>query len=314
MSEAALLNHSSESSDTCASEERAHVEPTETSALRDVLELTKPRITLLEVTMMLGGLALAPLHPSWVGVLGAAIGTALVVAAANAFNMYLERDSDALMERTRHRPLPAGRMHPGVALAVALVGLVASMIVLTTMVNWLTAVLGFVGFASYVFVYTPLKRYSTLALAVGAVPGAMPALMGWTAAMGSIGTIGLLYAGILFFWQIPHFLAIALYRSEDYERASLVVTPNVAGEKRTRIELLGYTIALIAVSLMLVPAGAASWLYLVVATGLGAWFLALVVAGMAHGDLAASGRRIFIGSLIYLPMLALGLVVDVVVG
>lgn len=303
MSKAALIE---EGGGELAASSRASV------FVRDLVELTKPRITVLEVTMMFGGLALAPIRVGMSTIVGAAVGTALVVAGANALNMYIERNSDRLMERTRDRPLPAGRMAPWVALTVAIGCVVSATIALWTLVNPLTAALGLAGFASYAFVYTPLKRYSALALAIGAVPGAIPALMGWTAATGSIGAVGLIYAGTLFFWQIPHFLGIALYRSREYAAASLVVTPNAKGGGKTRIKLVLYTVALVAVSLLLVPTGAAGWLYLVVASVLGAWFLAIVVAGALSDDLAVAGRKIFIASLLYLPVLALGLVVDVV--
>lgn len=288
--------------------------PVAPSLARDVLELAKPRITMLELIMMFGGMALAPVRPGTLALVGATVGTALVVAAANALNMFIERDSDRLMERTRQRPLPAGRLRPQVALAFSGVCLLLSMVCLFVLVNPLTGLLGLLGFASYGFVYTPLKRRSALALAIGAIPGAVPALMGWTAATGTLDAVGLIYAGILFFWQIPHFLAIAMYRSREYAAAELVVTPNVVSETSTRVRVVAYTIALVAVSLLLVPTGAAGWLYLTVAGVLGAWLLGLTVAGVAGtSDNAVAGRRIFIASLIYLPILALGLVVDVVV-
>jgi len=281
---------------------------------RDLLELTKPRITVLEVTMMLGGLALAPVRASWPTIVGVAVGTALVVAAANALNMFMERDSDRHMDRTRNRPLPAGRLAPSVALVLSIVFVLTSMVLLWLAVNPLTAILGALGFASYCFVYTPLKRVSTLALPIGALPGAIPALMGWTAATGSIGAAGLAYTGILFFWQIPHFLAIAMYRKDEYAKADLMVLPNVKGDKAARFQMVAYTVVLVAVSLSLVFVGTAGWLYFVVAAVLGAWFLSLTVVGSQTDNVAVWGRKIFLASLIYLPVLALGLVVDVVLG
>lgn len=281
------------------------------SMVRDLIALTKVRITLLEVTMMAGGLFLAGGSPHWSVVIAGFVGCALVVAAANAWNMVLERDTDKLMARTRERPLPAERMPVWVAAAFGTALLVASMVVLWWWVNPLTTGLGLLGFVSYVCVYTPLKRRSTHALLIGAVPGAIPAVMGWTAATGGLSTPGLIFAGILFFWQLPHFLAIALFRKRDYERAEMKVVPVVRGERIAQIQALAFTVALVVTSLMLVPYGGAGWLYFVVALGLGLWFLRLVLESFWKGAGPVWARRIFMASLVYLPVLTLGLLVDV---
>ena len=192
---------------------------------KDMVSLGKPRITGLVVVTFIGGLWLAPgTIATWRAVM-TLIGTAFLVAASNTLNMYLERDVDALMERTRTRPLPRNRISPEAALAfgVALACVGLPLVLLGS--NLLTGVLGFFALASYVAVYTPLKRISGAALFVGAVPGALPPLMGWTAVTGQLDTPGLALFAILFFWQVPHFLAIAIYRAADYARAGFKVLP-----------------------------------------------------------------------------------------
>ena len=177
------------------------------------------------------GACLAPGHPPAGRLCLSLVGTALIVGSANALNMWWERDVDALMRRTRNRPLPAGRMSPDVAIifGLALALIAAPMLFL---VNAMTGVLGLVALVTYVLVYTPLKRHTHLALLVGAVPGAMPPLLGWTTATGSIGLGGLLLFGVCFLWQLPHFAAITIFRAEDYARAGLQVVSVQLGERR----------------------------------------------------------------------------------
>src|SRR5688572_25744505 len=186
--------------------------------VRDLVSLTKPRITLLVVITTAGGLWLAPgaLSPWTVAV--TLLATAIVVASANALNCWMERDSDRLMARTRNRPLPAGRLDARVALVFGVALGVASVPLFTFLVNPLTGLLAAIALVSYVWVYTPLKQKSWTALLVGAVPGALPPLMGWTAATGKLELPGLVLFAVLFVWQIPHFIAIALFRQDDYER------------------------------------------------------------------------------------------------
>src|SRR5580692_10692883 len=195
-------------------------------AVRDLARLTKPRITLIVIATCAAGMAIAPVRiPALVALLALA-GTTLIVASANVLNMWWERDTDGLMARTRNRPLPAGRLPPDVALVYGL-ALGASSIPMLMAVNALTAALGVLALATYVLAYTPLKRHTSLALLVGAIPGAMPPLMGWTSATGSLVAAsaprmgGLLLFLLLFVWQLPHFIAIALFRAEDYARAGL---------------------------------------------------------------------------------------------
>src|SRR5579871_310059 len=196
---------------------------------RDLVALTKPRITALVLLTGAVGTCLAPGHAPAAKRLLALAGTALIVGAANALNMWWERDVDALMSRTRNRPLPAGRMSPDVALAFGLALAVVSAPMLF-LVNVVTGLLGLVALASYVLVYTPLKRSTHWALLVGAVPGAMPPLLGWTATTGSIGLGGALLFVVLFLWQVPHFAAISIFRAGEYARAGLQVVSVQHGE------------------------------------------------------------------------------------
>ena len=208
------------------------------TALRDIVSLTKPRLSGLVIFTAGGGLVLAPgSMPLWRAI-GTLLATSLVVGSANSFNCYLERDLDQHMERTRSRPLPSGRLDPSVALWVgAILGLIA-LPALAYFSNLLTAGLGLLGLLSYVFAYTPMKQKSAMALWVGAVPGAIPPLMGWTAVRGRIELAGLVLAAVLFCWQIPHFIAVGIARREDYARAGHKILPLVATDKQTKLHAL----------------------------------------------------------------------------
>jgi len=277
--------------------------------LRALCELAKPRITVMVVVTFAGGLWLAPgTVVGWRPAL-ALLGTVLIVAAANALNMFLERDIDGRMERTRRRPLVEGRLAPDQAVGFGAVLACVAVPLLLLGANPLTAVLGLVAFASYVWAYTPLKRVSGGALFVGAVPGAMPPLMGWTAATGQLDAPGLALFAILFVWQLPHFLAIALYRAEDYAAAGFRVLPMSVGVVATRWHILVYTVALVAVSLLPVPLGVAGRWYLAAAAILGAWFLARTASGFRAAP-KPWARSVFLGSLIYLTGLFVALAVD----
>src|SRR6185312_1895018 len=194
---------------------------------RDFIALTKPRITTMVIVTTAGGLFLAPSEVSARVALCAILGVSMIVAGANALNMYIERDVDRHMTRTRNRPLPAGRVSPRAALIFGVALTVLSLPILAFGVNPLTAMLAALANVIYVLAYTPLKQRSHLALEVGAIPGAMPPLLGWTAATNRVDAAGLVLFAILFFWQLPHFHAIALFRREEYARAGLQVLPNV---------------------------------------------------------------------------------------
>ncbi|MEZ4440698.1 MAG: heme o synthase [Polyangiaceae bacterium] len=238
------------------------------------------------------------------------VGLCMVVGAANALNMYLERDSDALMARTKNRPLPAGRLQPVVALWLAW-GLSVVALPLLAFVNMPTALLAAWAFALYAGFYTPFKRVTHHALLIGAVPGALPPLIGWTAVTGEIGLGGLLLFGVLFFWQVPHFLAIATLFADDYANAGLKVMPKTEPPRVVRVHALVHGVLLLVVSLGLVgslgPRGGLGLGYGLSALLLGGAFLA-VIAGDPGEEAEVTrrrrwARRVFFFSLIYLTAL-----------
>ncbi|MGZ6139044.1 MAG: heme o synthase [Myxococcaceae bacterium] len=274
--------------------------PRPVSPLADLVALTKPRLSSLVLCTLAGGMWLAPGELSvsrWVATL---LGTAGTVGAANALNCWIERDRDRLMARTRGRPLPSGRMEPGVALGFGLALAVFSLPLLALGSNGLTGSLGFLALVSYVAAYTPLKPLSPGAMLVGGIPGALPPLMGWTAVTGHIGAGGLVLFGILFAWQMPHFLAIALFRKDEYRKAGYLALPLVSGDDATRIWMLLWTVLLVALSVLPVPMGVARPHYLGAAAVLGAVFLALVVRGVVRREGKAWARKTFLFSLVYL--------------
>jgi len=287
---------------------------------RDFLALTKPRITLLCLFMTFGGIALAADELNFVRTLLTLTGTFLSVGSASALNMYWEREGDKLMARTAKRPMAAGRMNPLHGLVFGLALGVASVFVLWLGANALTAALGTFALASYVLIYTPLKRRSALALVVGAVPGAIPPLLGWTSVTGHIDAAGFVLFSILLVWQIPHFIAISFFRQDDYERAGIRTVPGTQGESLAKLQSLAYSTLLIPISLMFIPLGVAGPFYFTIALALGTWFTwhaakgfrADAKAGTENGS--AWARRFFYASLIYLPALTLALMLDRTIG
>lgn len=277
------------------------------SRWRSWWELTKPRLTALAVLMGVLGFSLSrslgDLPFSWPAFLGMLVGICLVGISCSALNQYLERDLDARMRRTERRPLPAGQIAPAKALRLGvLTGLVGTLVLLV-LTNALTAVLGAATLLFYLGVYTPAKRLSTLSTLVGAIPGAMPPLLGWTAGSGELTPEGFLLFGILFLWQIPHFLAIGWIYREDYARAPFPVLPvtDATGAETAR-QALCYTLALVPVTLLPAYWGMAGTVYFVGALALGLALLALVVA-LARSHAVSDARRVFFFTLLYLPAL-----------
>lgn len=276
----------------------------QSASLSDLVALTKPKITRLVVFTAAVGMWLAPEGSLTVGrVLAAMIGTVLVVAAANTLNMYLERDIDGLMARTADRPLPAGRMHPSVALGFGLGLALFAVPILSQLVNPVTALLGFLALFIYVGVYTPLKQKTWLAVIVGAVPGAMPPLMGWTAATGHIGAPGLTLFAIMFLWQIPHTFAISLFRDSEYRRAGFQTLPVQRGHAAARLQSLLYSPVLVAASLAPWALGFAGPTYLASATVLGAGWMVVAVKQYRESSGMRWARGLFIYSIIWLSLL-----------
>ncbi len=279
-----------------------------------LVQLVKPAVTrMVMVTMLCGALA-APVAIHWVQLLVALFGTALVVGSANALNMYLERDLDGLMERTRNRPLPAGRMAPDVALAFGVALGAVGLPILFFAVSPLVALLNALALGVYVLVYTPLKRVTPWALHAGAIPGALPPLIGWVTVTGHVSVAALVPFAILFVWQLPHFLAIALFRRSEYARAGLRVLSVTHGVTRTQRAIVGYAAALVAVTLLPLVTGLGGWLYLAFALPPGLAFLGHALRGLRPGADEQWARRLFLLSLPHLVLVFAGLVAAALVG
>ena len=286
------------------------------SPVRDFVELTKPRITSMVVLTAAVGFWLgAPRPVPWIVLLHTVLGTALLSSGASTLNQVIEQETDARMRRTANRPLPSGRVGRIPALAFGVILSVLGMTWLILGVNLLTAVLGALTLALYVFVYTPMKRRSSLATLVGAVPGAMPPMMGATGATGTLDWLAWTLFGILFLWQMPHFLAIAwLYRS-DYARGGFpLLTLGDPDEvwnpgDRTSRQMVLYAAALLPVSVLPSIFGVTGYWYLVGALVLGLVFLGYSLA-FGFTQNARSARRLLLVSVLYLPAVLLLMVAD----
>jgi protoheme IX farnesyltransferase len=274
-------------------------------------ELFKMRLTFLVLLTTLVGF-----YVGWRGAMNYALmastvlGTALVASGAAALNQLLECEHDAKMRRTRSRPLPSGRMTADSVLIIGACCSSAGLIWLALAVNLLTALLGAITLASYLFVYTPLKRVTTLNTAIGAIPGALPPLMGWTAARGEFSAEGWSLFAILFFWQLPHFLAIAWIYREEYLNAGFVMLPGMdPGGERTGRQALSHTLGLLPISLCPFLFKIVGPLYLLGALTLG---IAFVVCAFrfANYRTVERARALFYCSIIYLPLLLVLMVLD----
>jgi heme o synthase len=277
--------------------------------LTSLVQLTKPGVTRMVLATTWCGAAIAPGALVSYGKLAAVLlGTTLIVASANTLNMFLEGDVDALMTRTRNRPIPSGRIAPEVALwfglALGLVGLP----VLAFLVNPLTAFIGAFALLSYVLVYTPLKRVTPLAVWIGAVPGAAPPLMGWTAMTGTVTAPALSLFLLLFVWQIPHFHAIAIFRADEYRRAGLQVLPVARSLEYTKFSIVAVLILQLFVSALPAFEGLGGRPYIAVATVLGAIYVAWGLAGLRPRAGARWARSLFFASLPYVLALFVTLV------
>ena len=283
----------------------------ERSRLMDYLTLTKPELTFLSVLTTLAGFFLGAGFSLQPAVLfHTLLGTALVGGGAGALNELIERKYDALMKRTENRPLPAGRLAPVEAGTFGALIALAGIAELMLFVNPLTAFLAAVTLASYLSLYTPLKRITPLATLIGAFPGAIPPLIGWTAAGRAVDVWGLFLFGILFFWQMPHFLSLGWMYRRDYGRAGYRLLAVLDGSgKRSARQVLAYTAALLATTLLPWSAGMFGPVYLAGAFALGAAFLA---AGWRFYRTRSNGdaRRVFAASLAYLPALMLVMIID----
>jgi protoheme IX farnesyltransferase len=271
------------------------------------VELAKPGVTrLVLVTTLFGGL-IAPGHSSLLRWLATLIGTALVVAAANALNMAQEADVDALMTRTRHRPLPEGRLESGAVLRAAL-GAALLGTALLVCVDWVSTVLALAALVSYVAVYTPLKRITPHALYVGAVPGAIPPLIGYASVTGGkLDAAAWTLFALLAVWQVPHFLAIATFRKEEYARAGLPVFTVCRSQAEVRRLMLIWSIGLFLISLLPIALGMGGTLYAALAVGFGVPFLVGAAYGLKSTADVAWARSLFFATMPHLVALFVGL-------
>lgn len=275
----------------------------ELPALRDFWLLLKPRVMVLVVFTGLVGLVMAPgsVHPL-IGVV-AILCLAVSAGAAGAINMWYDRDIDAIMTRTRHRPIPAGRMPADVALRYGVVLSVFSVFFMGVAVNWVAA--GLLAFASFFYsvVYTMiLKRRTPQNIVIGGAAGAFPPMIGWAAVTGDLSLDSSVLFLLIFMWTPPHFWALSLYRADDYSAAGVPMLPVVCGPEVTRRQMLAYSLTLLPLSLLPVVYGFAGPLYGAVALAAGLWLIWLNVAVLRRKD-DASARRMFVFSLFYLTVL-----------
>ncbi len=281
------------------------------SVLADYLALTKPRLNVLVVATSAAGYYLGVAgRADLVSMAEAVAGTALVAGGAAVLNQLVERDTDALMRRTRLRPLPAGRVTPAGAGVFGFGLSAAGLALLAARANWLSAALALATLLIYLAIYTPLKRRTPLSTIVGAVPGALPALIGWTASHGSVDRSGAALFAIVFCWQLPHFMAIAWLYREDYGRAGFPMLPVIDPDgKRAGKQAVYWGFLLALASLEPTFSGLAGNLYFVVAIVLGAALFWLAVR-FASARNETTARALFYGSITYLPLLWILMIVN----
>jgi protoheme IX farnesyltransferase len=282
-----------------------------TSAIADYISLAKPRLNLLVVLTSAAGYYLGTsTFPDLVKMAQAVLGTALVAGGSGVLNQVYERDTDARMRRTRKRPLPDGRL---TAVEAAIYGLAlstAGLVILALTTNWVAASLAAATLGLYLLVYTPMKRTSTLSTLVGAVPGALPAVIGWAAARGDIAVGGWTLFAIVFLWQIPHFMAIAWMYRDDYRSAGFPMLPVVEPDgQRTGQQALLYSAALVPISIGPSVMGIAGWVYFCVSLVLGLVLFGLS-ARFARARTDQSARTLFFATIIYLPLIWAVMVLD----
>ncbi len=276
--------------------------PAKGGVLRAYAELTKPGVTRLVMITTAAGAIAAPGAVDWRRFGWVMLGTTLVVASANSLNMYIERNGDAVMERTRGRPIPSGRISPRAAWVFGVLTGVVGLLIESFLLDWLTGLVAAVALTSYVLAYTPLKRVTPLALQVGAVPGALPPVIGWVAMTGSIGAGAVALFVLMFVWQLPHFLAITLFRQREYEKAGIRVLPAVRGVAQTKAEIIVYSLLLVAASLAPLAAGIGHDAYLSLALASGAGFFAFSLFGLEGSAGDRWARSLFFASMPHLVL------------
>jgi len=290
-------------------EVRAH-EQAHTSLLRDMVTLTKPRIISLLLVTTVAPMFVAG-NPTWMSVEIVLIGGYLMAGGANAVNMYLDRDIDTQMSRTRLRPIPSGRMGPRAVLAFGIALATAATYILARFTNVLTAVLALAGFYFYVFVYTRwLKRTTPQNIVIGGAAGAFPPLVGWAAMTGTLDLTAVYLFLIVFYWTPPHFWALALLKQKDYGRAGVPMAPLVWGERETMRQMLWYNVILIVLTLLPFTFGAFGIIYFASALVLGVVLLLGVIRIMTTPEWTKPAWQVYKFSLLYLALLFLAMVID----
>jgi len=285
-------------------------ERTQPSLLRDLVMLTKPRIISLLLVTTVAPMFVAG-NPGWLLVLIVLLGGYLMAGGANAVNMYLDRDIDTRMARTRLRPIPSGRMEARAVLAFGVALATAATFLLARFTNTLTAALALAGFYFYVFVYTRwLKRTTPQNIVIGGAAGAFPPLVGWAAMTGALDLTAVYLFLIVFYWTPPHFWALALLKQIDYAKAGIPMAPLVWGERETMGQMIWYNVILVALTLLPVSYGAFGTFYLVSALVLGGILLAGVVRVSLVADWTKAAWQVYRFSLLYLALLFVAMVID----
>ena len=279
----------------------------------DYFELTKPRVVLMVLVTTLAGFYLGGRSGFDVTLaLNLLAGTALAAGGTLALNQYVERDTDAMMDRTRNRPLPDMRMRPAEALVFGVIATAAGLIYLLLATNLVCALVTAAIAIVYLGAYTPLKRYTWMCNIIGAIPGALPPVAGWAAARGGLNWEPIVLFAIMFLWQLPHTFAVArLYRT-DYARAGIHLLPqdNARGGNASNPIVIAGSLGLIAVGVIPTMLGFAGIPYMVIAVALGVWMLAFGVAMVRAPGNSKAARRLLLASLVYLPIVLLVLVLD----
>ena len=285
-------------------------EQAQPSLLRDLVMLTKPRIISLLLVTTVAPMFVAG-NPGWLLVVVVTVGGYLMAGGANAVNMYLDRDIDTQMSRTRLRPLPSGRMGPRAVLAFGVALATAATFLLARFTNVLAALLALGGFYFYVFVYTRwLKRTTPQNIVIGGAAGAFPPLVGWAAMTGTIDLTAVYLFLIVFYWTPPHFWALALLKQGDYGRAGVPMAPLVWGERETMRQMMWYNVILIALTLLPATFGAFGIIYLVSALVLGGILFAGVIRVAMSTEWTRPAWQVYKFSLLYLALLFLAMVID----
>ncbi len=277
---------------------------------KDLVSLTKPRIISLLLVTTIAPMFVAG-HPSWLLVAAVFVGGYMMAGGANAVNMYVDRDIDDRMSRTRLRPLPSGRMQPREVLTFGVLLSTTATWLFAVAANVLTAALALAGFYFYVFVYTRwLKRSTPHNIVIGGAAGAFPPLVGWAAVTNRIDLLAIYLFLIIFYWTPPHFWALALLKQKDYNRAGVPMAPLVWGEKQTKRQMFWYTVILIPLTILPYTFGVLGWIYTTAAAALGGTFVFEVLRVVRATEWTKSAWRLYKFSLLYLALLFAAMVVD----